>query len=138
MFAVGAEGLVRRRTAGTWTSLPNVGDDVLLGVWAAAPNDIIVVGRKKLVSEGVIHRFNGSVWTSQLEPSMPAVPKLSAVWGAGAEEIYVVGEEGTLFTYTGGVWMRSMMPTARLVDVSGSGRDAIAAGADGSFWRISP
>jgi hypothetical protein len=134
---VGTFGRVLRRRQASWGALQPPFNDDLYGVWAAGAEDIFVVGRSAAASNaGVIHRYLEGTWTT---PPLPAgTPKLHAVWGASPTEVYAVGNDGVILTFDGVEWASTSVPTLRLVDVSGFGRDAIAVGGDGSLWRIAP
>jgi hypothetical protein len=112
----------------------------LLGVWAAAWNDVWVVGdhgsdraghEEPVGAEGYVGHYDGSGWA---EVELPAdTPGLSAVWGSGADSIWVVGGGGTILRRTEEEWTSYESGTElELRDVMGSGRDEVwAVGLEG-------
>lgn len=83
-------------TATIWGVWPFAADDV----WAVAgtpgggmaePNDIVL-------------HYDGSSWTQVPLPTEYGVA-LNKVWGPSPDELYAVGENGTIWHYKGGSWM---------------------------------
>ncbi len=94
--------LISRFDGSTWTTIRRnrLGDLYpdsysLRGLWAIAPNDVIVVGWA-----GHIDRYNGTAWVPMTSPT---TDHLADVWGNSATNVYAVGAAGTL-RYDGTTW----------------------------------
>jgi hypothetical protein len=89
--------------------------DAYRDVWAAAPNDVWVVGAGK---EGaLVHHFDGVAWTA-IETTY-SNPGYASVWGAAKDDVWLGGYSGFLSHWDG----------STLTD-----HDPIA-GAEASSWR---
>ncbi|MFL5494186.1 MAG: hypothetical protein ACJ8DC_07355 [Gemmatimonadales bacterium] len=73
------------------------------GIWAAAPNDVWVVGENDEGNAYVWH-FNGSIW-SEGEPLSTSEYGLSDIWGSSGSDLYAVGPR-TLLHYDGTHWRK--------------------------------
>lgn len=138
VVVIGTSQQVRQRIAGTWTTLPtpmsmSIGhpQDVFAGGWGTAPDDFFVVGKKGASEAPLLYHYTASGWT---EVSGLGTSKLNAIWGASDGALHAVGEGGTVVSGAEIV----QVPTTRLVDIAGSGRDAFAIGNDGTLWRLAP
>jgi hypothetical protein len=87
---------------------------------------------------GIMH-YDGSSWTTM---SSPAVPQ-RAIWGSGPDDVFVVGDTGTIQHYDGTRWSIMTSPTPQILfGVAGTGpRDVFAVGNvgaiihyDGTSW----
>ncbi len=67
----------------------------LMAIWGSSPTNVFAVG------EGVIHRYDGSTWSSM--PSLPAAWGHD-VWGSSATNVFVVGSRGTILHRCGAGW----------------------------------
>jgi photosystem II stability/assembly factor-like uncharacterized protein len=79
-------------------------------------------------------RWNGAAWT----PSASGTTEwLTGVWGSGPNDVWVVGDEGTILRWNGSTWMPSSSGTReRLSAVWGSGpNDVWIAGDYGTVLR---
>jgi photosystem II stability/assembly factor-like uncharacterized protein len=73
------------------------GADVTLdGVWAAASDDVFVVG-----DGGTILHYNGSSWSTMTSGT---TENFNDVWGTASDDVYAVGENGTIHHYNGSSW----------------------------------
>ena len=117
-------------------------------MWARAADDAWAVGAgfsQGSYGPGVIH-WDGSRWSSVMTDAFPrAVPY--GVWGSGPDDVWAVGDRGTIVHWDGGRW--SSIPsgtTQRLVSVWGSGPSDIWAVGEfgtivhwkGSGWAVVP
>jgi len=142
LILVGDSGLVLRYWPGRGVFRDSTTTTATLrGVWAASPTDIYAVG-----SAGTILRFAGQairgylgvtyryIWDAD---SSGTVHGLRAVWGSGADDIYAVGDAGTIRHFDGTAWRGSSSGTAAvLTGVWGTGRDDVyVAAADGVVLR---
>jgi hypothetical protein len=107
---------------GTWMLSATVAAGALQGVFPISEQDVWAVGRTGLAA-GVVFHYDGQAWAPEMLPSPAGVPgPLNAVWAAGADDIWVVGDRGWLLRKTKGVWQRVPVGnTADLTGVWGSG-----------------
>ncbi len=119
----------------------------LYGVWAASPADVWAVGG---TPEGgasrpndVVLHFDGQSWAPSPLPQTLG-RAFFKVWGTRSDDLYVVGEAGTIWHRTGTDWAleSSSSVTGRLTTVNGcgdheiyavGGRDILRSD-DGSTW----
>lgn len=75
---------------------PEGGRLLLTGVWAASPTQAVAVG-----SGGCVLRLEEGRWRRDVLPGRegPLEADLRAVWGASAEDVWIVGERGALLRY---------------------------------------
>ncbi len=106
-------------------------------VWASASDDAFAVGGS--ADAGQILYYNGATWTE----SDTVAAELVAIWGAGAKDVFAVGDQGVIVHSDGSTWSSmDSGTTSRLQAVWGSGSDDVfAAGAggvivhyDGAAW----
>jgi hypothetical protein len=97
----------------------------------SAPNDVVL-------------HWDGKAWTQEMLPGMPLGRSLNKIWGASADDIYAVGEYGTVWHRKGGAWSLESNPpvaSSTLLTVFGcSATDVYAVGGsdvihnDGTGW----
>lgn len=120
----------------------------LLDVTGRSADDLLAVGGEP--SAGALWRFDGARWAA--DEALPEVPLLN--WAqVFADEVFVVGNEGTILRSTADGYERMSAPTSEhlwgvwgasaddLWAVGGSGFAGSAATIlrfDGSTWRIEP
>jgi hypothetical protein len=146
VWVVGESGRITHWDGSGFTEHVSGTTATLYGVWAAAPNDVWAVGG---TPEGgtaqpndVVLHFDGSAWTPSPVPQ-PSGRAFFKVWGASADDVYVVGEAGTIWRRQGGAWTLEASPSAAtLTTISGcsanevyavGGRDVLQS--DGSTWK---
>ncbi len=117
----------------------------LYGVWAAAPNDVWAVGGTPgggtAQPNDVVLHFDGAAWTASPLPQTLGRAHFK-VWGTAADNLYVVGEFGTIWHRSGATWSLEANPaTGNLTTVAGcgpgevyavGGRDVLRS--DGTTW----
>ena len=99
VFAVGwdlSAGVILHYDGGSWSPMTHSADVTLDGVWAAAPDDVFVVG-----DGGTILHYNGSGWSTMTSGT---TENLNDVWGTASDDVYAVGENGTIRHYNGSSW----------------------------------
>ena len=107
-------------------------DGWLLSVWGPAADDVWAVGGTPDV--GRILRFDGSSWRQ--ESTGLTVPLLNWVYGFGPDDVWVVGNAGTIARYDGTSWERVPTPTDQdLWGIWGSGPDDLYAVGGGTLGR---
>lgn len=97
----GADGQVLRYAGGELSRLPTpgLGRDIVFGVWASSDRDVYAVGASRGRNGFVWHSDGGAFVELPLPADMPLdenrdVPGLFKVWGASADEVWVVGQRG--------------------------------------------
>ncbi len=123
----------------------------IFGVWAASATEAWAVGGTPGATgsdpNDLLLHFDGTTWS----PS-PLPKKLGRtyfkVWGTGPDDVFVVGEAGTIWHRTGGAWtLMSEPPVAHgtLLTVHGCApNDVYAVGSrdvlhyDGAAWKPEP
>lgn len=121
------------------------------GVWAASPTDAWAVagtpeggaGDPSKPNDVVLH-WDGQSWTQDPLPGAPLGRSLNKIWGSGPDDLYAVGEAGTVWHRKGGAWMlESDPPLAKgtlLTAFGCSATDVYAVGgsdvlhSDGAAW----
>lgn len=107
-YLAGADGLILQLDPATkaFTRHTTPGDAQLFGIWGTAANALWAVGANE-AGHGVIWRFEGAEWTpvdlSGLASPDPIGP-LNKVWGRAANDVYAVGEGGTVLHFDGVAW----------------------------------
>jgi len=88
-------------------------------VWASSAKDVRVLG-----GDGVIHHWNGTVWTADSPPpASGGNSALRAISGSGAQDVWVL-RGGDTVLHWGGTWVsRQPLQLANLVDVWAGGPD---------------
>ncbi len=123
----------------------------LFSVWAASPTEAWAVGGTPEATAGqpndVVLHFDGAAWTPAPLPKILGRTYFK-VWGTGADDVWIVGEAGTIWHRTGGAWtLASDPPVAHgtLLTVHGCGaKDVYAVGGrdvlhyDGAAWKPEP
>ncbi len=120
----------------------------LFGVWAASATDVWAVGGTPEGGTGadndVVLHFDGKTWAKSPLPGTQKGRALFKVWGSSAEDVYVVGEHGSIWHRKGGAWaLESDPPLAKgtLLTVAGCGKGEVYAvggrdvlRSDGTTW----
>ncbi|MEZ4241102.1 MAG: hypothetical protein R3F59_34075 [Myxococcota bacterium] len=152
--------LTYSRSADAVTSEEVVTDPAMkmFGLWGSGPTDIWTVGGDiQGNQDGVIVHYDGTQWTEAHRVSKDPTDNLTTrqafkVWGAAANDVWVVGTNALISHWDGSVWTdqpQSVYHTAPLFTVSGTGpNDVTAVGGggnaqsahfDGSSWTdVSP
>jgi hypothetical protein len=128
---VGTNGTVLWRRTDGWETeqLPN--GPKLWGVWGPARDDVWVVGRTsgRDQTDPIAFHYDGTDWTKRSLPDLrhDGVDSLFKVWGTGSDNVYLVGDKGTLLHWDGST-IRDESPsiTDDLIAVWGAGPDDIA------------
>jgi len=78
----------------------------LMNAWGPAEDDIYAVGGA-LDAGGVMH-FDGETWSPM---TTPEVPLLNWTFGFAADDVHVVGNDGTILHWDGAAWSAMESPT---------------------------
>jgi antitoxin component YwqK of YwqJK toxin-antitoxin module len=121
-------------------------------VWAAARDDVWIVGGASDVDAPLLLHFDGKRWTriaippesvpvrllnARLRDERPRV--LYAVWGRGPRDIWVAGERGLVMHYNGTAWLRVATPphdTRSLSSITGTADATWFAGERGALRSL--
>ena len=136
-IAAGEDGVVLRRDEDLWIRQPTeelvpIGTR-LFGAWGSGPDDIWVVGGslRGVADPGVVLHWDGVTWSRDPDPELARGLRFK-VWGAAADDVFVVGEEGFVSHWDGAAWStQETGVTGRLLAVRGrNGDDVFAVGGD--------
>jgi hypothetical protein len=126
--------ILRKRATEDDFEAMSVGMDLpLYGAWGVSSDDFYVVGGATDARNGpgVAFRVKGSVVAAV--PDLPAALSPTAaffkVWGSGPDDVWIVGEGGTVLHGGDSGWTLELLPdAARLVTVHGAGDLVMAVG----------
>jgi hypothetical protein len=107
VWMVGENGRATHWDGSRFVEAPRVTTATLYGVWAAGPNDAWAVGGTpeggaSAPNDLVLH-WDGSAWSASPLP-MTLGRALFKVWGTSSEDLYAVGEAGTIWHKKGATW----------------------------------
>ncbi len=129
VYVTSTGGLVLHYDGASWSTITSGG---LRGLFAADATHLFAVGKEGLVLQG----DGGGSWTPFA--NVPTHADLNAVWGAADNDVYAVGNGGTILHYDGASWATEGVPTTHdLYAVTGSGGVVWAAGDGGRIFENS-
>jgi len=123
---VGDGGTILHFDGQSFTAQASSTDENLWGVWGATHDDLWAVGGGGRSGDtATLVHFDGASWSPvDLPPFQKAnVRALYKVWGTGADNVYAVGQYGTVLHYDGNAWKEELV---------GANDDLI------SLWGTSP
>jgi len=132
VWMVGSEGKILRydRASKTFTALTSPTDATLYGIWGAGDGTLWAVGGyvgkdpvTKLPRQSVVVKVSGdkAELVTDLPPGIEPGAIFFKVWGSAANDVWVVGELGTVLRYDGTSWKLEILPNnPRLVTLHGS------------------
>lgn len=95
VWAVGDKGLIWSWDGNAWQPSPSAVTAPLYAVFSNSEAGPWAVG-----AMGSLLRLNGGIWdAADLGSEMGAPRRLRGVWGAGAFDLWVVGDDGTILRY---------------------------------------
>jgi len=144
VWMVGTQGRILHWDGAAFTEHASGTTATLWGVWAAAPDDAWAVGgtpnggTAAAADNDLVLHWDGAAWSRVELPRRLGVA-LFKVWGTSSENLYAVGEGGTLWHRTARGWRLESEPplaTWPLLTVSGCGPDEVYAvgGRDVLLW----
>ena len=141
LYAVGASGVLLRRTAGGWTRDPSPTTDRVFTVVDWGDRALAVGG----LSAGRALRFGGGAWSMLALPEDPPVPALAGVAAQG-DAVFLVGQRGTILSQADGARPAASAPlvteesgtTLDLHGAAAAGCTRYAAGGNLSQFRLRP
>jgi hypothetical protein len=148
VWMVGEKGRMTHWDGASFKEHPRVTTATVWGVWAASPTDAWAVagspGKGTDAPNDVVLRWDGEQWKQDPLPGAPLGRALNKIWGVSSEDLYAVGEAGTVWHRKGTTWnLESDPPLAQsnLLTVFGcSATDVYAVGgadvlhSDGTGW----
>jgi hypothetical protein len=104
VWMVGERGRITHWDGGRFHDFPSGTSATLYGVWAASAVDAWAVGgtpdKGTLEPNDVLLHWDGSAWSPSPLPGAPMGRALFKVWGTNAQDLYIVGEGGTIWHRT--------------------------------------
>jgi hypothetical protein len=134
LVSAGSSGVIQRYTGSNWQAAPNapIAGVTFRGVWTSA-SQIFAVGA---ATAGVIYTQQAAGWNAS--PASPAT-SLASVWGRTADDVYAVGDAGTIMHYDGVTWSPMISTTSSALEaVAGTDNNVFVVGAGGMILRYSP
>lgn len=134
VWMVGENGRITHHDGASFVDHPPLTTATIWGVWAASPTDAWAVGG---TPEGgtakpndIVLRWDGTSWTQETLPGAPLGRSLNKVWGTASDDLYAVGESGTIWHRKGTTWALEPNPAqSNLFTVYGcSATDVYAVG----------
>jgi hypothetical protein len=126
-YVAGSEGTILKLHNNQWVTLQNTGTDDFTDIWGVH-NQICAVGKNVTMLDE-----NNNTWGATIEKSQLNNTELNAIYGHSKNDIFVVGDQGTIFHYNGNQWKKSNSPTEKnLQAIWGNGlSEYYCAGEDG-------
>lgn len=134
VWFAGEKGRIAHYDGASITDVPSGVTATVWGVTAFAPDDAWAVAG---TPEGgtaqpndIVLRWDGGAWKKEELPGEPRGVSLFKVWGTSGDDLYVVGEQGTIWHRGPGGWVFEGDPDlsqARLFTVNGCGKDDVFA-----------
>ena len=136
VWTVGDGGRAFRfdRVSQTWSRIETDTNATLYGVWGApGSGELWAVGGHVLPAVGppVVVRLTpeGGELVAELPEEVSGQWTFFKVWGTGADDVWVVGEQGRVLHYDGRGWKAVPLTSApRLVTVHGAGDEVVLVG----------
>jgi hypothetical protein len=150
VWTVGEHGRIAHWDGAAFHDYASGTTATLYGVWAAAANDVWAVGGTPgagtSAPNDVALHFDGTSWSDASPPQKLGL-SFFKVWGAASDDLYIVGEGGTVWHRSGATWSLESMPSVQgtLLTVNGcgpgeiyavGGRDVLRS--DGTSWTVLP
>lgn len=149
VWMVGEEGRISHWDGASFTEHTSGTTATLWGVWAASKTDAWAVGGTPegdpAAPDDVVLHWDGASWTPVTLPGAPLGRALYKVWGTSSDNLYVVGEYGTVWHKKGSDWLLESDPplaSGTLFTVAGcSAGEVYAVGgsdvlrSDGASWQ---
>jgi len=130
-WAAGGNGAFLRLSPAGWTMHQGeFVDQNFSGVWGSGTRDVWAVGGTGAARRRMILRWNGQRWSSSAEAPQP----LTSIAGLDADDVWAVGERGTVLHWEGAHWSTLPSPTSgRLNKVWVAGRRDVWAAGEGAL-----
>lgn len=131
VFAAGDSGLLQHFDGAAWKKMDLGSKMNVYGLWGSGPKDVYAVGGPPSYGGGsppydLVRHYDGSGWRPVATGLEPYGAHLYAVWGSGAQDLWVGGELGILLRYDGTRWTEHSPPSALdITDLWGRATDDI-------------
>jgi photosystem II stability/assembly factor-like uncharacterized protein len=136
----------------SWSQQETPVDQPVWGIWAVAPDDVWAVGGDGVFGfEPFVLRYDGESWSRATLPTIvrPGVSAFFKVWGASADDVYMVGQNGIIMHWNGAEFTEMGVGISQdLIGIWGTGPDDITvvggrgtaayAHFDGETWTRAP
>lgn len=134
VWFVGEKGRVAHYDGKSITDVPSGETATLWGVLSFGPDDVWAVGGTpdtgKAPNDIVLH-YDGSTWKRETLPGAALNVSLFKVWGPSPDDLFVVGEHGTIWHRTKAGWAFEggdpLLVQSRLFTVNGCAADDVFA-----------
>jgi hypothetical protein len=134
VWVVGESGRITHWNGSGFTEHASGTTATLYGVWPASPSDVWAVGgtpaQGSSAPNDVLLHYDGTAWTPSVLPQVLG-RAFFKVWGTGSDNLYVVGEYGTIWHRRGSGWSLEAdsppLATGNLTTVSGCGATEVYA-----------
>jgi hypothetical protein len=146
VWMVGDNGRITHWDGAAFVESPRMTTARIWGVWAASPTDAWAVGGTPeggtAAPNDLVYHWDGTGWSQVTLPGAPLGRSLNKVWGTSSEDLYVVGEDATVWHRTGTTWalMTNPSKSTLLTTYGCSAKDVYAVGGqdvihgDGTTW----
>lgn len=136
VFAVGLFREILHYDGQTWRrSLENDGSSRIRwhGIWGFASDSVYVVGEDD--GDSRIMYYDGNDWSPP--DGTESEESFNGVWGTGATDIFVAGNEGFIQHYDGDSWERTDVPVSGDIQaIWGTDSEVFAVGEDGALVHM--
>jgi hypothetical protein len=137
VWMVGENGRITHWNGSEFTPHTSNLTSTIWGVYAFSSNDVYAVSGSPnggvMEPNDIVLHYDGNAWLPETLPGMPLGRSLFKVWGPSPTEIYVVGEQGTIWHKSGGTWTDETGATdKRLFTVWGCSADEVYAVGEGA------
>lgn len=109
VWFVGEEGRIAHYDGATMKDVASPVTATLWGVFAFAPDDAWAVGGTPDAGPGkpndIVLHYDGKSWSQETLPGEPRGVALFKVWGTSSDDLFVVGEQGTIWHRTKEGWV---------------------------------
>lgn len=145
VYLGGSNGTVLQYRDGSFERMatPGLGKHIVFGVWAASEQDVYAVGSAQ-GRNGFIWHYDGERWVDlalpgeiELDDNSDA-PALFKVWGASAEDVWVVGDRGLVLQGNArdGFRLLPEVSSERLFTVHGAAGRVVMVGGSGNATAL--
>ena len=113
IYAAGERGLLLHYDGSTWQRVQTGTDRALYGIWGASGEDIWIVGGDPAVPKAAVAlRGHGTSFSpvTDLPPDLAPAAVYKA-YGYAADDVILVGSDGTVLRWNGDIWRREPTPT---------------------------
>ncbi|MDC0742426.1 hypothetical protein [Polyangium mundeleinium] len=131
VWFVGEQGRITHWDGASFTEHASGVEATLWGVMAFSKTEAFAVGGTPGGGVGapndIVLRWDGATWTPEPLPGAPLGRTLYKIWGSTPEDLYAVGEKGTIWRKKGAAWsLVEPAPTpGKLLTVSGCGANEV-------------